>query len=349
MLPPSGMQQRPAQKSLAGLVIGLVGALVVLGAAGGGGWWWYKNKIAVQPAVEPTQVETGVLPAAPVEPQPPPPEPAPAPVVEPAMNNDSIIQLVQEKVPATLIVSQIRAAEKTDFNLSSAELIRLTKAGVPELVIEAMRNPKKAPAAPVPPAVTGKQTTPPVSNQQKAQTPPPSKGTPAQPPQQTAAVTPPPVPTPAPTPAPAPAPAPAPVVSTTRVVLNDGMPFSIILADDIPGNAEEGTPVRFTVTRDFKVGDSVVIAHGAAVTGTIAEGAKKKMIINASKMTLRLIEADVAGGRKVKVRGLPGKRPDGNYARPVDTGKQKPKDIAAAKGTEYIAYVDGEQTLTVSK
>ena len=67
-------------------------------------------------------------------------------------------------------------------------------------------------------------------------------------------------------------------------------------------------------------------------------------------MTMRLIDAEAAGSRKIKVRGIPAKRPDGQAVRPVDTGgKIKAKDIAAMAGTEYIAYIDGEQSVQAHK
>src|SRR5947209_8024424 len=51
--------------------------------------------------------------------------------------------MIKAKVAPSLIVSQIRSS-KTNFNLSSSEIIRLTKAGVPEQVVEAMRSPSPA-------------------------------------------------------------------------------------------------------------------------------------------------------------------------------------------------------------
>jgi hypothetical protein len=48
--------------------------------------------------------------------------------------------MIQAKVPASVINSQIGSA-KTRFDLSTAEIIRLTRGGVPATVIEAMRNP----------------------------------------------------------------------------------------------------------------------------------------------------------------------------------------------------------------
>ena len=64
------------------------------------------------------------------------------------------------------------------------------------------------------------------------------------------------------------------------VTLTDGMPFSITLAEDIPQNSEEGSPVHFTVARDVRVGDLVVIAKGATVTGAIAQAARQGSVRN---------------------------------------------------------------------
>jgi hypothetical protein len=122
----------------------------------------------------------------------------------------------------------------------------------------------------------------------------------------------------------------------------------IQLAADVPNDADEGTPLRFTVKDDFRIGDSVVIAKGAQVTGQIVNGGKKR-IIGSTKMTLRLIDAETNGGGKLRLRALPGKRADGNYERPVDTGVKKTKDVVAMAGTEYVAYVDSEQTVNVKK
>jgi hypothetical protein len=47
------------------------------------------------------------------------------------------------------------------------------------------------------------------------------------------------------------------------------------------------------------------------------------------------------------VRATPEK--DEESKRPVETGAKKPKEVAATAGTEYVAYVDGDQTVTVRK
>lgn len=65
-------------------------------------------------------------------------------------------------------------------------------------------------------------------------------------------------------------------------------------------------------------------------------------------MTLKLIQADAVDGKKLNIRALPSRRAEGTY-RPVDTGVRKPKDVEAAAGTAYVAYIDGNQTVAAHK
>ena len=81
------------------------------------------------------------------------------------LTNQSIIDLVAAEVPEAVIIGHIRAS-KTKFDLSTAEIIRLSKSDVPAAVIEAMRNPSAqgnrppatAPEAPPPPAPLARRT-----------------------------------------------------------------------------------------------------------------------------------------------------------------------------------------------
>jgi hypothetical protein len=101
---------------------------------------------------------------------------------------------------------------------------------------------------------------------------------------------------------------------------------------------------------ELRAGDSVVVAKGATVTGVIVDGAKKKFLGIGGKMTFRLEQADSVDGHKLNVRVTPAKHTDGPAHRSVDTGSQKKsKDIAAAAGTEYIAYIEGDQTVSIRK
>jgi hypothetical protein len=233
--------------------------------------------------------------------------------------------MVTEKVPTGVILSQIRAS-KTNFVLTSAEVIRLSKAGVPGNVIEAMRDPKHAPALPpetnnkknpavvAVPAPAATPVSPQPLNTEKASPPPPS-------------------------------------TSALPVNVADAVPFSIRLVEDVPVDAEEGRALRFTAVDGLKIGDVVVIAKGASVTGSVLEAAGKKKIFGmGGKMTFRLLDAEAVDGKKINVRAEPSRGKDGPAKRPLDSGaKGKSKEIAAAAGSQYVAYVEGDQTVSVRK
>jgi hypothetical protein len=131
------------------------------------------------------------------------------------------------------------------------------------------------------------------------------------------------------------------------------MPFTIVLAEDIPQNAEEGRTLGFTVTKDVRVGDLVVIAKGASVTGSVTQAARKGAfggVIGGGKMTMRLLTVDAVDGHKYKVRVQSARSAEGKSERPVESNtKPKNKELVAAAGTEYIAYIDGDATVSVKK
>jgi hypothetical protein len=330
------MSPRPPaekKKSALPLIVGLLGLLLLIAGGSAGAWWWMKHRAAPAPApvVAPVAVEVPVpVPAPPVA----VPTPVETPLAEAVLNNDSIIEMVTSKVPVSVILSQMRAT-KTDFVLTSAEVIRLSKAGVPGPVIEAMRDPKKIPATP---ADTKKTT---VASAKPTVTPPPvAVAPPVSPPVNTAKMT-----TAPPPPVPAKAPAPA----SVPVNVTDAMPFSIKLAEDVPADAEEGHALHFIAIDGLKVGDAVVIAKGAAVTGSVLEAGKRKTF-GGNKMTFRLLQVEAVDGWKLNIRSEPSRGKDGPAKRPIDAGaKGKTKEVAAASGSQYVAYIEGDQTVSVHK
>jgi serine/threonine-protein kinase len=320
----------PKSANRSKLVAGGIAAAIFLIAAVGAGAWWMKHR----PAPEIAQATPASAQPAAVAPPPadaPPPVPAAAPA-DAALTNDSIVDMVKAKVPAAVILSQMRAS-KTNFDLSTGEIIRLTKEGVSENVIEQMRHPKRAApsAAPNIPVVS---TAPAPVPSEPVATPAPAVSAAA-----------PPVVTPAPVVNA------APVVQTTSVKVADATPFSIRLAEDVPADSEEGRALRFIVADDFRVGGNVVVGKGSPIAGVITEAGKKgRFGIGGNKLSFKLTQAEAVGGQKLSIRGLPARRADGVVQRPVETGaKTKSKDIAASAGTEYIAYVDGDQTVSVRK
>jgi hypothetical protein len=91
-----------------------------------------------------------------------------------------------------------------------------------------------------------------------------------------------------------------------------------------------------------------VLPEGAVVTGQIVTAAKKKLI-GGAHITYRLKDAAVPGGVKLAVRAAAAKTGD-EKGRPIEVpGAKHPKEVAAAAGSSYVAYVDGDQTVTVKK
>jgi len=235
------------------------------------------------------------------------------------LTNDGVLSLVAEKIPTALILDHIRASKTTSFDLSTASLIKLSKGGVPAVVIDQMRDPKRTDlVAPVEPAAATAKT---VS-----------------------------VPTPPPV-----APAPAPVKETAYVSLVDGSQLKIALTEQIPTNSDLGRRVHFAVVEDFRVQGILVVPKGGSIEGRITETPTKKGLfgIGNGKLNFSISKVESAGGEPINVRIRLQGRPDGQLQqRPVEVpGKRssKDKDIAAETGTEYIAYIDGPQNVKVPK
>ena len=346
IVPPASAVAAPADASSNKRKLIAVAALVVVLIGGGGTIWRHMQQRAADKAAADLAAQQAAAQ----------PEPAPAPPPLPpdtTLTNDNVAQMVAEKVPTDLILSQIRSADKTNFVLSTAEIIRMTKAGVSPLIIEQMRDPKRAPVTPPPRQASNssnaKQPPPPpapVTATATAPTPAPASVPIAT--SSNAILTP--VPAPVATPAPAPAAAAVVPQGNVNVTVPDAIPFKVTLAVDIPSDADVGRPLRFAASEDFTVGNNVVLPKGATVYGEISEAGRKKMFgIGGGRLSLKFTKAEVPGGKTLNVRALAVKKGDGATQRSVDTGVRQPKDMAAAKGTEYIAYTDGEQALTIPR
>src|SRR5450756_551105 len=101
-----------------------------------------RNVRITQRGVEIPGLSIETSPAAPAAPRAPEPEKKGASV----LTNQSILEMVGAEVPAAVIIGHIRAS-KTEFDLSTQEITKLSKSDVPASVIEAMRNPAGKAAA----------------------------------------------------------------------------------------------------------------------------------------------------------------------------------------------------------
>jgi serine/threonine protein kinase len=226
------------------------------------------------------------------------------------LTNDSVYAMLAAKVAEPVIVNHIRAVPKTKFDLSTQELIRLTRAGASTAVLEAMRNPAQSvPVAEAPSRILA---------------PAPSPVTEASP---SKLVVPPPT-------------------ETKVFTLSNGLPVIIQLAADVPADPDPGTPLKFTLKGAFNVNGTTVLAAGAPVIGEVA-GVKKGLLGLGAKPTYRLISVDAVDGSKIGLRAVPAK--SDKMERVLESSGKHDKSLTATAGTEYVGYIDGPQTVTIRK
>ncbi len=338
---------KPAPAVAAKSKMGPIAAGVVfLLAAGGGGTWFMNSK--KPPVVQPEPAAVAPVEVLPEVPQPPP-------VNINLVTNDSVIGMVKGKVPSSLIISQIKSSE-TKFDLSPDGVIGLVQSGVPESIIEVMRDPTKAVVLPAAPTVGKPAVSSPGGAKPAVATTPASGGKPVVAVAATPATpTAPPVRPAAPkasgsdvkaaAAAQAPLPMKSPEAIERSILVNEGTPIALVLTEDIPLDAEEGRPIHFRAASDTKVGDAVVVAKGSAAIGAVYSREKKKQFVGigrGTKLNFQLANVIAANGTKLKLRATIQTKKDEDSYRGIDG---KSKEVAAAKGTQFIGYVDGQQTL----
>ena len=343
---------KPATAAAAKSKMGPIAAGVAfLVAAGGGGAWYLNSKKT--PVVPPEPIAAAVVEA-------PPEAPAPPPVNINLVTNDSVIGMVKGKVPNSLIISQIKSSE-TKFDLSPDGVIGLVQSGVPESIIEVMRDPTKAVAAPSV-APTGVKPAVAVATAPGGAKPAAAAGTTAPGSKSAGPVAATPA-TPVAAPlvrpgtkasgndvkaaaaAQAPLPLKSPEAIEHSIVVSEATPIALVLTEDIPLDADEGRPIHFRAVSDTKVGDTVVVTKGSAAIGTVYSREKKKQFVlvgRGTKVNFQLANVIAANGTKLKLRATIQTKKDEDSYRGIDS---KSKEVAAAKGTQFIGYVDGPQTL----
>jgi hypothetical protein len=140
---------------------------------------------------------------------------------------------------------------------------------------------------------------------------------------------------------------PAPPVT---VKVSDGLPFRILLTEDVPEDAPNGLMFKFAVAESVQVDNTTIIAKGSAVTASIAEHKKKILGIGSTKVTYQLQTVRALDDKQLKVRATSGRNSDGTSTYQFDPPKgSEKKRFAALQGTEYIGYIDTDQTVAVRK
>jgi len=170
-----------------------------------------------------------------------------------------------------------------------------------------------------------------------------------------APLAPPPAPSDQPKPAEPAPPPPAPrrnVIATIPVTVADGLPLRVALAEDVPNDAKDGDAIRFTALEDLQVDGKTVVSKGATVEAEVTRdtGKHKFLFMGGIKIGFELLRVSTVDDRKLSMRSTAVRPKSGTSARPFDGGKgPKNKGVAGSAGAEYVAYVDGDQTVSVRK
>jgi len=210
----------------------------------------------------------------------------PVPVGDPVLTNQQVLEMHKANLAANVIVSQIESA-KTSFDLSTPELIRLAKEGVPEPVLSAMRKASGLPA------VEADQVKP--------------------------------------------------------VELREGQRLLLVLAEDIPADADKGTPLSFRVADDVEVDDVVVIRRNAPAVGAVAGELKRKLLGRDTKMAVEMVSVRAVDGRNLRIRATLKPEGEGKLGKAVAVpGTTKDKNLVALRGASFTAYLDQSATITRS-
>ena len=92
--------------------------------------------------------------------------------------------------------------------------------------------------------------------------------------------------------------------SGDKVILKEGTEVSLQLAQKLTSkSAVVGEPVEFTLAEDLKVGDALVVKHGARVLGTVTEGKESEKKKTPAKQLAIRLDYLRAGAAKIPLRG----------------------------------------------
>jgi hypothetical protein len=66
-------------------------------------------------------------------------------------------------------------------------------------------------------------------------------------------------------------------------------------------------------------------------------------------MTFQLLQADAVDGKKLHVRAESARGKNGQTKHPIDSGAKGKNKVAAAAGSVYVAYTEGDQAVSARK
>ncbi len=130
----------------------------------------------------------------------------------------------------------------------------------------------------------------------------------------------------------------APGLGGAMLTIPDGTPLRLELAADILGDVQPGAPLAFVVASEVSVVGSVAIPKGAPARGIVLKRIRGRG--KSVRIQYELTEVDGLGGARISLRSAPARGV--NIRDLVVTTEDS---MAASKGTEFVAYVEGEHQL----
>ena len=101
------------------------------------------------------------------------------------------------------------------------------------------------------------------------------------------------------------------------------------------------------VARDFRVDDVVVVAKGTKLTGEVAGGGGRKLLVMHVRPTFKLSDVEAFDGTRLKIRATAAAGRGPKEDRFIEPPGKHDKGVLAAAGTRYQVYFDGNQTITI--
>ena len=147
-----------------------------------------------------------------------------------------------------------------------------------------------------------------------------------------------------------------------QIILPEGTRVRVRLEQAISSaTAEEGQSVNLSVTDDVKIGDTIVVAQGAACVGTVTSAMPKRRMGRTGKLDFAIERVVAVDGTSIPLRYAPTKKEGGSKA--ATTGVlaagaavvfwpaapvlllMKGKDVTINKGVGFDVFTDQRFTL----
>ena len=153
-------------------------------------------------------------------------------------------------------------------------------------------------------------------------------------------------------------------LASAQVEIPEGTHLRVQLEEELSSaTAEQGQTVQLTVLDEIKIGGTMVIPQGAAVTGTVVEAVAKKLV-RAGKLDISVDSVTVADGGQISLRYSTEEKDSSQSMKDgilragatMALGPAAPllavmraKDVTMAKGLIVDVYTDESYTLKVEQ